>query len=495
MNQQEQINPRIQAMEKIFTPRSVAFIGASNKLSKWGGIVFMNILSGGFKGALYPVNPKESTIHGHQAFGSVSDIPGDIDLAILVVPASAIPDTISQCVEKGIKAGIVITAGFAELGEEGRVLQVEMLRRARAGGMILVGPNGQGIASSSACFYPWLPAFKPDKGVIGIASQSGGISTELSESLAEYGFGCSKVISAGNCADLSMADYLDYFHNDSETEVILLYVEGLQDGRKFLQAAKRAALKKPVVLVKSGRTDAGVRAALSHTASLSGADEMFDAACKQAGINRVRTVDEAVVLAASFVRIPLPKGRRLGILTGGGGHGVLMADTAASSGVELVELSETTIENLKPILPPWWKPNNPVDMVAGMGYGGPLKILPLLLESGQFDGIIYNGIGWTYTTLDPVNAPFDVNSASEGFIKDRLDEAKEIGEAILNLIENSDIPLFVTSKATHLAIRRNYESILAFFNRNVMLFSSENVIGAFSAMADRYEFLKTEGIG
>jgi acyl-CoA synthetase (NDP forming) len=492
MNQQLNINLRLQAMEKIFTPRSVAFIGASNNTTKWGGIVFSNILKGGFKGTVYPVNPKESTIQGHEAYRSVLDIPHDIDLAILVVPASAIPDTVSECVQKGINAGIVITAGFAELGEEGRELQVEMLRRARNGGMILVGPNGMGIASPSASFFSWLPTFKPDRGVIGIVSQSGGVLTDLTEGLAEYGFGCSKVVSAGNCADLSLADYLDYFRNDTETEVILLYVEGLQKGREFLQAAKRAALKKPLVLVKSGRTDAGVRAALSHTASLSGADELFAAVCKQSGVNRVNTLDEAVVLAASFVKIPLPKGRRLGILTGGGGHGVLMADAASSKGIELVELSENTIRKLKPILPPWWKPNNPVDMVAGMGYGGPLHLLPILLKSGQFDGIIYNGIGWAYTTMDPVNAPFDVNSVKQGSVKDRLDETKRLSDAVLKLIETSDVPLLVVSKATHLAIRRHYEAILTFLNQNIMLFSTENVIDAFAAMADRYEFLKKQ---
>jgi acyl-CoA synthetase (NDP forming) len=483
---------RLDKMEKIFSPKSVAFVGASNNMSKWGGIVFVNILMGGYKGKLYPVNPKESKIHGRRACQSVLDIPGEIDLAILVVPASVIPDTISECVKKGIKAAIVITAGFAELGKEGRELQEEMLRRAHEGGMILVGPNGQGIASPGASFYPWLPNFRPDQGVIGIASQSGGVCTELSEKLAEYGFGCSKVISAGNCADLALADYLDYFGNDPETRVILLYMEGLTDGREFLAAAKRVALKKPVVLVKSGRTNAGEKAAMSHTASLSGADEIFDAACKQAGISRVRTLNEAVVLAGSFVKTPLPKGKRLGILTGGGGHGVLMADDAAMKGIELVELSESTINSLKPLLPPWWKPNNPVDMVAGMGYAGPLKIMPVLIESGQFDGIILNGIGWIYSILDPINAPADVESYDNSHVRDRLDETDKLSDLLLEYMETSDIPLLVVSKVARLAIRRKYGAALKFFERDVMLFSTENVIDAFAAMADRYEFLKNE---
>ncbi len=488
------MNDRITKMEKIFSPKSVAFIGASNNKLKWGGIVFMNILQGGFKGKLYPVNPKESMIHGLEAFHSVLDIPGEVDLAILVVPSAAILDAVSECVKKGIKAGVVITAGFAELGEKGKALQEEMLRRAREGGMILVGPNGQGIASSSSLFYPWLPRFKPDKGVIGIASQSGGILTELSEKLAEYGFGCSKVISAGNCADLALADYIDYFNQDPETEVILMYVEGVEDGREFFNAAKRASLKKPIVLVKSGRTDAGARAASSHTASMAGADGMFDAACKQAGICRVKTLAEAVVLAGAFVKIPLPKGRRLGVLTGGGGHGVLMADAAALKGVELVNLSEATVKKLKAHLPPWWKPNNPVDMVAGMGYSGPEKIIPILMESGEFDGIIHNGIGWVYTILDPVNAPFDVNTSNNKSLTAALEESNRMSDVLIEFSTRWNIPLLVVSRTTHLAIRRKYNALLKFFDKNIMLFSTENSIDTFAAMADRYDFLKSEGV-
>jgi len=230
---------------------------------------------------------------------------------------------------------------------------------------------------------------------------------------------------------------------------------------------------------------------LSHTASLSGADEMFDAACKQAGINRVRTINEAVVLAASFVNIPLPKGRRLGILTGGGGHGVLMADDAAEKGIELVVLSEETVNKLKPLLPSWWKPNNPVDMVAGMGYAGPSKILPVLLESGQFDGIIHNGIGWIYTILDPVNAPADVNRIEHDRVKKSLADTNQLSDILLGLVEKSDIPLMVVSKVSNLAIRRGYKSILKFLDRDIMLFSTENVIDVFAAMADRYDFLKS----
>ncbi len=485
---------RIHKMEKIFSPRSVAFIGASNNMFKWGGIVFINILLGGFKGKLYPVNPKEDKIHGLKAYPSVTDIPDEIDLAVLVIPSGAIPDAVSDCVSKGIKAAIVITAGFAELGDKGRVLQDEMLKRAREGNMVLVGPNGQGIASPGSKFYPWLPTFKPDPGVIGIASQSGGLSTEMSEQLAEFGFGCSKVISAGNCADLSWPDYLEYFRNDPDTKVILLYMEGARDGRKFFQEAKKTSMEKPVIILKSGKTEEGTRAASSHTGSMAGSDSMFDAACKQAGIMRANDIREAAILAAASVNAILPKGRRICVLTGGGGHGVLTADAASAKGLELVPISDATIEKLREHLPPWWGPNNPVDMVAGMGYGGPKEIIPILMESGEFDGIIFNGIGWIYTMIDPVNAQVDQYNSSDGVFKTHIDENIQLSEMLIEYSTRWDLPLLINSRAIHLAIRRNYEAILKFLDNNIMLYPTpEDVVNVFSALADRYEFLKEEG--
>ncbi len=486
---------RIQRMEKIFSPKSVAFIGASKKMSKWGGIVFFNIITGGFKGKLYPVNPKEETIHGLTVYRSVLDIPDKVDLAVLVIPSNIVPDTISECVTKGIQAAIVITAGFAELGDEGKALQDEMIRRARAGNMVLIGPNVQGIAVPGSNFYPWLPSFKPKPGSIGIASQSGGLSTEMSDQLAEYGFGCSKVISAGNCADLSWPDYLAYFRNDPETKVVLFYMEGVRDGQRFFKEVKRTSLKKPVIILKSGRTEAGTRAASSHTGSMAGSDSMFDAACKQAGVIRVKNVKEAVIMAAAFVKTPLPKGRRVCILTGGGGHGVLTADAAAEKGLKLEPISETTIEKLRKHLPPWWSPNNPVDMVAGLGYGGPEEIIPVLMESGEFDGIIYNSIGWVYTMLDTIDAPLTEENAKSNFFKRLLEDNIKLSERLLGFMATYDVPLLVNARTMDLAIRRNYKALLMFLDKNIMLYPTpDDIVNVFAALADRYDFLKAEGV-
>lgn len=488
------MNDRIQAMEKIFSAESVALIGASNSRSKWGGLVMRNIINGGFKGNIYPVNSKEETIQGLKSYPSILDIPGSVDVVVFTIPASGIPNAISDCVKKGVKAGVVITAGFAELGDEGRQLQEEMLKRARAGGMVLVGPNGQGIAVPSRNFYPWFPTFKPVPGVIGIASQSGAISTELCDNLATFGFGCSKVISAGNCADIGWADYLDYFRHDPETKVVLIYMEGIKDGRRFFEAAKKCALEKPIVLVKSGRTDAGTKAASSHTGSMAGSDALFSSACRQAGIVRADTLGDASIMAAGFVKAPLPRSRRVCILTGGGGHGVLLADAASRRGLELVSLSKETEKKIRELLPPWWSANNPVDMAAGLVYGGPKEIVPILMESDDFDGVILNGIGWYYSMADPINDPKDVSLIDREKANPSLKYEEETGKVLFEYTSKWNKPLLITSNVARYAIRRKYSSVTYFYERQVMVYPLvEDVVNTYSALADRYEFLKKEG--
>ena len=488
------MNERIDAMEHVFSPRSIAFVGASNNIGKWGGIIFSNLLMGGYEGDIYPVNPRESEVQGHKAYKSVLDIPGEVDLAIFTVPAAAMPDIISQCVEKKIRAGIVITAGFSELGDEGKSLQKDMVARAMAGNMVLVGPNGQGVSVPGKKLHPWMPLFKPDAGVIGIASQSGNVSTALSESLSEFGFGCSKVVSAGNCADLGWPDYLEYFRNDPDTQVVLLYIEGIEDGRKFLAAAKRTSLEKPVVLLKSGRTPAGSGAAASHTGVLAGSDEIFTASCAQAGVVRVNTVEEAAFAAASFVTTPLPRGKRVGIVTGGGGYGVIAADAATELGLELVAFSDETIEQLKRHLPPWWAPNNPVDMVAGLGYGGPKELVPILMESGEVDGVILLGIGWFYHMVDSVNSKFDFKAFDDDHVKMREDHEVKYADMLGDYAQKWSKPLLMTSSSARLAVRRNYLGLTGLLKKGIMLYPDiEDAIFAFSILADRHAFLEKAG--
>lgn len=489
------MDDRICAMENIFSPKSVAFVGASNNIGKWGGIIFMNMVMGGYEGKIYPVNAREEQIQGRKAYKSISEIPDEIDLAIYTIPAAGLPDAITESVKKGVRAGIVITAGFGELGEEGKSLQDEIIRRARAGGMVIVGPNGQGISSPLHKFHPWMPLFNPDPGVIGIASQSGNVSTVLSETLSEFGFGCSKVISAGNCADLSWPDYLEYFRRDPETKVILLYIEGVQDGRAFFDAAKKTSLEKPVIVLKSGRTPAGSSAAASHTGVLAGTDSIFDALCRQAGIIRVGTIDDAVHVAAAFVTTPLPRGRRVGIVTGGGGYGVIAADAAYSLGLDLVKFSDKTVAELKKQLAPWWSPNNPVDMVAGLSYGGPKEIVPILMDSGEIDGVILLGIGWFYHMVDAVNTKHDFLNFNNKHMQFRHDQEIEYASVLAQYTQKWGMPFLMTSQSARLAIRRKYTSLVNMLKEGIMLYPSiEDSIKAFAFLSDRYRFLHREGV-
>ncbi len=485
---------RVNKMEKIFTPKSIAFVGATNNIGKWGGIILHNLRSGGYQGEIYPVNPKDETVHGLKAYKSVTDIPGDVDLAIFTIPAELLPRTIGECGQKGVEAGVVISAGFAELGEEGKGLQDRMLEEARRAGMVLVGPNGQGISVPKSGLHPWMPMFKPDPGSVAVVSQSGNVATVLAEQLAELGFGCSKAISAGNCADLTWSDYLDYFRQDSDTRVVLMYVEGVGSGRDFFEAAKRTALVKPVIVVKSGRTEAGSRAAASHTGVLAGSDLVFDSACKQAGIQRAQSMEEAVIAAASMVNTPLPKGRRLGVVTGGGGLGVMAADAAARMGLDLVKFSDETIEKLKAQLPSWWAPNNPVDMVAGLGYGGPRELVPILMESGEVDGVILLGVGWFYSMFDAVNSRHDFHEALEDKLKSRQNDEIKYCEALRDFTTKWDKPFLMTSSVARLAVRRRYEGLLRIIESGSPLYPTlEDAVRAFAAMADRHEFLKANG--
>jgi len=274
----------LEAIDTIFHPRSIAFIGASNSRYKWGFQILHNLLMGKYPDKTYPVNPSEKEIAGYKAYPSVLDIPDAVDLALFTIPAEKMPDAISECVRKGVRAGLVISAGFAELGDEGKRLEKEMTRRAQEGGMVLVGPNCQGIACPASQLYPWMPAHFPEKGAISVVSQSGNLLTWLCQGLEDYGFGVAKVISCGNLCDLDWEDYLLYLEGDAETRVIFLYIEGLEDGRRFFRVAQKVNCTKPVVVFKGGKSQQGFRAAQSHTGVMAGNDAVFEAACRQAGL-------------------------------------------------------------------------------------------------------------------------------------------------------------------------------------------------------------------
>ncbi len=478
--------------EKLFNPKTIAFIGASNNPMKWGFRLLHHLIMGGYQGKIYPVNPREKEILGYPAFTRVKDLPGEIDLAIFTVDASTVVELIKECIDKKIQAGVVIAAGFSELGSQQAELEEEMTRIAREGGMILVGPNGQGIVNTAPTkLYCWMPAVFPPPGAIGIVSQSGNLGTLVVNQGLKYGLGISKFISSGNEADLRMENYFDYFLNDPLTKVILAYIEGVDDGRRFLEVSKRVTKSKPIVVLKAGRSNFGAQAARSHTGALSGSDGIFAAACRQAGVLRVNTIEELFMVGASFLGQPLPRGRRVGILTGGGGWGVIAADCCAANGLEVARLSERTLKQLKEILPSWWVPGNPVDLVAGIQFDVHRKIVEILISSGDIDGLLMVGIGWVNTMKDAYkDSPMAEEYGLLEGIKVMLEVNYKESEQLVDMIHHYQRPILPIADFAKEVREKNYTSLIKLLDENILIYPTVNLATfAFAKMLSRQEYL------
>jgi acyl-CoA synthetase (NDP forming) len=378
----------LENMDYIFHPRSIAFVGATETVMKWGFIVFFNLKLGGYEGKLYPVNPGRDKVQGHKAYPSVRDIPGEVDLAIFTIPAKSVPGAIDDCVAKGVKAGLIISAGFKEKGGEFRDMEAELVQKARAGNMVLVGPNCNGISCVEENLFPWFVPVFPPLGRVGVVSQSGVITDIMTGIAVNSGFGVSKTVSSGNEAYLKSEDYYTYFSDDPTIDVVVSYVEGISDGRRFIEKARAAAAKKPIIVVKGGRTEYGMNAAGSHTGAMAVKSELFDSMCRQTGLIRARNPEEAGTLAVSFLNRPLPRGRRVGIITGAGGIGVLASDVCYDEGLTLVRLTDETLQRIGKHMPDWWVPGNPVDFVAGLNFQNIKPVTEILMRSGEVDAII-----------------------------------------------------------------------------------------------------------
>jgi acyl-CoA synthetase (NDP forming) len=372
----------------LFDPQSIALIGASNHIGKWGAIVFLNIQLGGFQGRLYPVHPKEQTIFGKKAYARITDIPESVDLAVIAIPAAVTLEAIRDCLKKGVRMAIVITSDFSETGEEGARLEREMVETARAGGLRLVGPNTMGIFSASASLTALMPPVRPRRGKVSLISQSGNIGTQMMAWGEKFAVGFNKYVSSGNEGDLRAEDYLAFLGKDPESKVILTYIEGLDDGREFWETAKRTTPTKPIIAFKGGKTRAGARAAKSHSGAMAGARDIYEAAFRQAGIIWASTTEEMLEWAAAFSSLPLPRGNRVGILTRGGGWGVIAADACNEVGLEVPPLDESLIRKLDPIMPVYWSKGNPVDMAASMSMDAYLQSLEALISWNRVDAVI-----------------------------------------------------------------------------------------------------------
>ena len=348
----------------VFEPRSVAIIGASTTPGKAGFNILENLLRLGYKGTVYPVNPKAEEILGLKAYPVVDQIPGQVDAAIIATPARVVVDVMRDCARKGVKAAIIISSGFSEESEEGRHLEEEVIEIAREAGIRVVGPNTTGVFNAENRFTSsFVPVDRVTSGNVAFIAQTGLFLGVLFEHiLSSQRFGISKVAGLGNKADVDDADILEYLAGDAQTEVVAMYIEGLGDGRRFLEAAREVTREKPIVVFKAGTTAAGAEAALSHTASLAGRVEVFEAACKQAGILRVHSFEELLDVVKAFSFLPLPKGSRVAVIHFTGAGCVIAADACQREGLELAELSPATVETIGEITPAWHRIRNPIDL-------------------------------------------------------------------------------------------------------------------------------------
>ena len=380
----------VKSMMPLMAPQSVAVVGASRDPETIGGRLFSNLVSGNFSGPVYPVNPKSPVVRSVAAYPSILDVPGNVDLAFIVVPARFVIRSVEECIDKGVKALVVITAGFSEVGGAGIELENELLALVRSAGIRMVGPNCMGLLNTDPAvsldgqFGPLMPA----RGNVAFSSQSGALALAILDSASRHNIGISTFVSVGNLADVSGDDLLLYWEDDPATDVILLYMESFGNPRRFARFARRIARKKPIVAVKSGRTKSGARAASSHTGSLASLDVAVDALFHQTGVIRVDTLEELFDVTILLSNEPIPKGRRVGIVTNAGGPAILAVDALESRGLAVPVLSDDLQERLREKLSPEAAIRNPVDMIAAAGAKEYGEVLEELLAADELDAVI-----------------------------------------------------------------------------------------------------------
>lgn len=374
-------------LDEFFNPKSVAIIGAKDAPKSVGRTLLSNMIAS-FKGKIFPVNPKYPSVLGLKSYPRIQDIPESVDLAVIMTPAKLVPELIDDCVAANVKSVIIISAGFKEIGEEGVALEKDVLARAKKGSIRIIGPNCLGIMNPHIGLNATFAANIALAGKMAFISQSGALCTAVLDWSLEEKIGFSAFVSIGSMSDVAWGDLIDYFDHDPHTHSILIYMETVGNARAFLSAAREVVFNKPIILIKPGRTAAAAKAAASHTGSLAGADDVFDAAIQRVGILRVETIGDLFNLAEAFAKQPHPKGSRLAIVTNAGGPAVLAADATLLNGAQLAELTPDSIDKLNQILPAAWSHNNPVDILGDAGPDRYAAATDIVMNDPNVDGIL-----------------------------------------------------------------------------------------------------------
>ena len=385
------VSENMQAVEALFNPRRMAVIGASANMGKWGHIIPSNILRDKYRGELFLVNPRGGEIRGLPVYRSMAAIGKEIDLAMITIPAERVEGVIGDCAQAGVKVAIVISGGFSESSPQGRAMEESLVRTAHAHGIRLVGPNTMGICSTPWSLTALMPPVRPRPGRVAFAAQSGNLGTQMLGWGSYRGIGFSRFVCIGNECDLDFADYLEYFARDRETKVILFYVEGFKRPRRILELAEEISPRKPIVIYKAGGTEAGSRAAASHSAAMAGSREIYQGMIRQGGMIQAQTTEEMLDFSDALVKMPVPRGRRLAILSWGGGWAVVAADLCERGGLDVAPLPGAVKEEIGNILPSYWSKGNPVDMVGILNMDHHTRCLELLASCPEYDAVLSLG--------------------------------------------------------------------------------------------------------
>ncbi|MBW1819633.1 MAG: CoA-binding protein [Deltaproteobacteria bacterium] len=425
----------VTGLEPLFNPRSVAVIGASNNVNKWGRSTFSSLMKH-YRGDLYAVNKREEKILGHPVYKRVTDIPGEVDLVVIVIPPENVAGVMEDCVKKGIKASVIITAGFAETGPQGKALQDKVVNIARRGGIRIVGPNCMGMWSASARLTAFMFPMDILDGPLALISQGGNIGGALVADATARGIGFRHYVSCGCTADIQIEDYVEYLGHDDSVKVIMLYIEGLGDGNRFVEKVKKVTRMKPVVALKPGKTDAAARAISSHSGALSGSDPVYDAAFKKAGVLRVESSTELLDLGIGLLTQPLPKGRNVVITTPGGSYGVMCAEACALRGMNIIDLPDSAMKTFNTMFPSRWSHGNPVDPAGDRDFVQYLRAPEVALQCPEVDALIFMGFG-SFSALSSVFGGGKGGTGIMNWVKG-IEGIEEMAPAALKILNSGD---------------------------------------------------------
>lgn len=435
------------SLRNFFCPDSVAIIGAAREEEKVGHAILDNIISSGFKGKLFAINPHADKIHSIQCYPSILNVPVNVDLAIIVIPAQYVLQALKECSRKKVKWAIIISAGFKETGTEGAKKECELIAKAKEYGIRILGPNCMGIIDTKCPINATFSQLMPPRGNIGFTSQSGALGSAILDWAKTNKIGLSKFVSLGNKVDISENDLFDYWESDENTRVITAYLEGVVNGKQFIKVSSRVSKNKPIIVIKSGNTDAGARAVSSHTGTLAGSAKAYEAAFKQAGIIRANTIRDLFNYATAFSSQPLPKGKKVAIITNAGGPGIMATDACEKNNISLTSLSKETIDKLKGFLPEAANFYNPIDVLGDAQADRYRKALEVVVKDDNVNALIVlltpQAMTQPLETAKAVVEVFNKNSRSIPVVASFIG-GSEIEKAVKYLTENNipgfDIP-------------------------------------------------------